>query len=59
MNEDFYNYLFHYNPYEKLWYAFKREDSNDYFSDRKSINTLSANDIKTLLRAITSGETVG
>jgi len=59
MNEDFYNYLFHYNPYEKLWYAFKREDSNDYFSDRNSINTLSANDIKTLLRAITSGETVG
>lgn len=56
MKDLFYDYLFHYNPYEDLWYAFKREDSNDYFSDRKTIDTLSAKDIKTLLRAIQQGE---
>lgn len=30
-----YDYIFHYNPYQELWYAFKREDSNKYFSGNK------------------------
>mgnify|MGYP000973493637 CR=1 FL=1 len=32
------NYLFHYNPYDKKWYAFRREDLNKYFKK----NTLKA-----------------
>jgi len=27
-----YEWLFHYNPYEKLWAAFKREDKEKYFN---------------------------
>lgn len=30
-----YDYLFHYNPYQKMWYAFRREDSNTYFNGNK------------------------
>lgn len=58
MNETFHDYLFHYNAYEKLWYVFKRSDSNDYFSDRASIKTLSAPDIKTLIRGLSDGVTI-
>lgn len=31
-SEHFQDYLFHYNPYTKMWAAFKREHSNDYFN---------------------------
>ena len=31
-SENFQDYLFHYNPYTRLWAAFKREHSNDYFN---------------------------
>lgn len=58
MNDNFYDYLFHYNPYDKLWYAFRRDDSNDYFSNRASIKTLSAPDIKTLIKGINQGVTI-
>jgi hypothetical protein len=31
-----YDYLFHYNPYQKVWYAFNKNDSTAYFNgDRK------------------------
>lgn len=33
--EQLYDYLFHYNPYQKIWYAFKREAHNDYFNGKK------------------------
>ena len=33
--EKLYDYLFHYNPYEKVWYAFKREEHGDYFNGKK------------------------
>lgn len=32
MNEEMYDWLFHYNPYEELWYAFKRENKEKYFN---------------------------
>jgi hypothetical protein len=36
--EKLYDYLFHYNPFQKLWYAFKREDYNKYFNgDKKEL----------------------
>ena len=34
--EKLYDYLFHYNPYEELWYAFKRKQYGDYFNGKKS-----------------------
>lgn len=27
-----YDYLFHYNPYKRLWYAFKRDEASKYFN---------------------------
>ena len=30
--ETLYDWLFHYNPFTKLWAAFKREDLIDYFN---------------------------
>lgn len=30
--EELHNWLFHYNPYKQLWFAFKREDLNKYFN---------------------------
>jgi hypothetical protein len=58
MNDNFHDYLFHYNVYEKLWYVFTRDDSNNYFNDRASIKTLSAPDIKILIKAIAEGVTI-
>jgi len=30
-----YDYLFHYNPYQKMWYAFRREDHTKFFNGDK------------------------
>jgi hypothetical protein len=30
--EELHNWLFHYNPYQKHWVAFKREESSSYFN---------------------------
>ncbi len=30
--EELHNWLFHYNPYQKHWAAFKREESSSYFN---------------------------
>ena len=27
------NWLFHFNPYDNMWYAFTREDHTSYFND--------------------------
>lgn len=32
MNEAFNDYIFHYNPYSRVWSAVKREYSNAYFN---------------------------
>jgi hypothetical protein len=32
-----YDYLFHYNPYQKIWYGFKKEDSHKYFNGNGKI----------------------
>lgn len=49
-----YDYLFHYNPYEEIWYAFKRGDKEKYFNgevDKSKL--LKAKNIKVLLDVIT------
>jgi hypothetical protein len=49
--EHFQDYLFHYNPYQDLWFAFKREDSVGYFNG-EDVATTSAHEIKHLIRYI-------
>lgn len=34
--EELHNWLFHYNPYTKIWSAFKREDLVAYFNGENS-----------------------
>lgn len=51
-NSELYDYIFHFNPHEQLWYAFRREHANDYWNDkdtRGSTKFLKAKDIKVLL----------
>ncbi len=49
-NEVLYDYMFHFNPHDQLWYAFRREDANAYWSDRDSVKSLlKAKDVKTIL----------
>jgi hypothetical protein len=55
--EELHNWLFHYNPYQKHWVAFKREESSSYFNGELK-NTLSSTDFKTLVEILskTSGD---
>jgi hypothetical protein len=49
-NEVPYDYMFHFNPHDQLWYAFRREDANAYWSDRDSVKSLlKAKDVKTIM----------
>lgn len=50
-SEHFQDFLFHYNPYKDLWFAFKREDSNGYFNG-EDVPTTSYHNIKDLIRYI-------
>ena len=50
-SEHFQDFLFHYNPYRDLWFAFKREDSNGYFNG-EDVPTTSYHNIKDLIRYI-------
>jgi hypothetical protein len=49
-NNVLYDYMFHFNPYEQLWYAFRREEANAYWSDKDNVKSLiKAKDVKTIL----------
>lgn len=51
-NSSLYDYIFHFNPHEQLWYAFRREHANDYWNDKDAKGNdrfLKAKDIKVLL----------
>lgn len=48
--ENLYDYLFHYNPYKKAWFAFRREDKEAYFNgELPESKLLKSKDIKTLV----------
>lgn len=47
-----YDWLFHYNPYEELWYATKKEDYMDFFSAKDKSKSLKSSEIETLIYII-------
>lgn len=48
-----YDYLFHYNPYEEVWSAFKREHKEKYFNGELAKDeVLKSKNIKTLAEYI-------
>ena len=49
--DELHNWLFHYNPYKQLWFAFKREDLNKYFNGELP-NILSSKKHSTLVDII-------
>ena len=50
--EELHNWLFHYNPYTKLWAVFRREQSADYFNGKLK-NILTSSKHSTLVSLIT------
>ena len=53
--EHLYDWLFHYNPYEELWYATPKEDYMKFFSGSDKRGSLKAKDIDTLIHIIYNG----
>lgn len=51
-NSKLYDYILHFNPYEQLWYAYRREQANEFWNDndrKENGKFLKAKDIKTLI----------
>lgn len=53
--DELYGWLFHYNIYQKKWYAFKREDSKQYFNGELK-NILHSEDVNDLIKYVTMGK---
>lgn len=52
-----YDYLFHYNSYEELWYAIPRDQVNMYFTDKeKTIGVIHNKDIRLLIEYLHKSE---
>ncbi len=50
--ELYYDWLFQYNPYEKAWYAFERENFTGYFSDKENTKYLRGSSVDELIEII-------
>ena len=51
-NDCLYNWVFHYNPINKVWNAIPREKYNEYWSDISSDNLIKSTQISTLVDLI-------
>lgn len=49
--EELHNWLFHYNPYKQLWFAFRREHASEYFNGTLT-NLLASKDHKVLVEIL-------
>lgn len=54
IDQSLFNWVFHYNPWTKLWNAFPREKYLDYFNDPNDpkMIVIRSKDIKTLSEVI-------
>ena len=50
--EIYYSWLFQYNPYEKAWYAFERNNFTGYFSDKENTKYLRGSSVDELIEII-------
>jgi hypothetical protein len=50
--EQLYNYVFHYNHFDELWYAIPREAYSKYWDNENTEGVLNAKDIDTLIHYI-------
>lgn len=47
-----YNYVFHYNHFDDLWYAIPREKYTQYWDNEMTAGVLNAKEIETLIHHI-------
>jgi hypothetical protein len=53
--ENLYDYIFHYNPFTKLWSAIPREKHNEYWNNMETDGVLKSENINTLMILIQKG----
>jgi hypothetical protein len=51
-----YNYVFHFNPFDDIWYAIPRDLYMDYWSNKNLHDILKAKEINVLVEMITKGD---
>jgi hypothetical protein len=51
-NKNLYQWLFHFNPYKEIWFAFKREDYVKFFNGDTEIKTVGSKNINTLIELV-------
>jgi hypothetical protein len=51
-----FDYVLHYNHFDKNWNAIPRDKYNEYWSNRKVDGVLKSKEIKTLIELITRGD---
>lgn len=47
--EYLHDWMFHFNPYRKTWYAIPRDSYLDYWDDTNNANVIKSSNINTLL----------
>lgn len=55
--EELQQYVFHFNPFNKTWYAIPRDKYTDYWSDSNTKGVLKSSKIQTLIELISKGDT--
>ena len=56
-NEELYEYVFHFNPYNELWSAIPRDVYQEYFNNSDVAGVLKSKELPTLLSLIMKGAT--
>ena len=51
-----YDYLLHYNHFDKLWNAIPRDKINEYWNNINTEGVVKSKNIKTLIELITRGD---
>ena len=51
-NEILQEYMFHFNPYTKMWAGFSRDAKDDYFNGIESSKIIYNENIKTIIKFI-------
>jgi len=51
-----YNYVFHYNPFDAIWYAIPRDLYLEYWSNKHLHGILKAKDVNVLVEMIMKGD---
>lgn len=54
-NEELYEYVFHFNPYNELWSAIPRDVYQEYFNNNDVAGVLKSKEYTTLIALILKG----